>query len=157
MKHFRKNKNIVNVSSKLNDLKVLINELGDIYDKYYPQLNTFNNDSYSIFSNEAKLMKNISNLIEKKIIKKVIDVLSKINDGIISLKETAIKIKEYDVKNIERKNFYDNSLNQIIKLIKKINEIITQNENNIKNDFKELNSNIKNSINLIKKKELLLN
>ena len=102
-------------------------------------------------------MKNISNLIEKKIIKKVIDVLSKINDGIISLKETAIKIKEYDVKNIERKNFYDNSLNQIIKLIKKINEIITQNENNIKNDFKELNSNIKNSINLIKKKELLLN
>ena len=157
MKHFRKNKNIVNVSSKSNDLKVLINELGDIYDKYYPQLNTFNNDSYSIFSNEAKLMKNISNLIEKKIIKKVIDVLSKINDGIISLKETAIKIKEYDVKNIERKNFYDNSLNQIIKLIKKINEIITQNENNIKNDFKELNSNIKNSINLIKKKELLLN
>lgn len=156
VKNFRKNKNIVNDSSKFNDLKVSINELGEIYDKYYPQLNTFNNDSYSIFSNEVKLIENISNLIEKKIIKKVIDVLSKINDGIISLKETAIKIKEYDVKNKERKNFYDNSLNQIIKLIKKINEIKTQNENNIKNDFNELNSNIKNYINLIKKKKLFI-
>ena len=136
---------------KLKRLKELLDELKSNFEKYNTSLKGFNEDTTNLFESVTKTDNTLSSFVEVKMLEKIKGIPSLLNKGISFLPESSRKMNKFNdnIKkkkgdtSAERVDFYDKSLNEVLKMTKNVDNEIYNSNKGIESDFNELNEKVK--------------
>ena len=137
---------------KLQKLKELLEQLKSNFEKYNTNLKGFNEDTTNLFENVTKTDNILSSFVETKMLEKIKGIPSLLNKGITFLPDLSRKMNKFNDNinkkkgdtNAERLEFYDKSLNEVLKMTKNVDDEIYNSSKSIESDFNELNDKVKN-------------
>ena len=150
LKMFIENLNVEELKEKelkdndqLQTLKNLLDDLKENIQKYNKSLEGFNIDTLKLFEDITNSNIIISEYIETKLLGKIKDILEILNEDILLLPEIKEKLNKFNdnMRNTrkQKEEYYDKSLIEILKMTEKIKELISDKDNDIVSDFKDLN------------------
>ena len=155
VEEFRK-KNFKN-KEVLAKFKQLLDDLKNTFDIYNPALQNFNEVTNNLFTTVSQSGNSFSNFIEEKMLEKIKQIPTILNEGISIIPETCkninkfneeIKKKEGDTQK-EREDKYDEILTKVLNMTRKVDNQVFNSNKSIENDFKTLGekvSSVKNDI-----------
>ena len=147
-------------SDKLKRFKELLDQLKETFEKYNTSLKGFNEDTLNLFQNVTQTDNTLSNFVEIKMLEKIKGIPPLLNKGIEFIPETARKINKFnnmvskkkeDTTN-EREEFYDKTLNEVLKTTKSTDDQIYNAKKGIDEDFNELSEKVSSVKSEVEKK-----